>query len=214
MVWVAGGTLAAILLGAITLLVVLLANGLAYFWPSRLEELQLADGRCVLGRRISSVSDAKHSTDFPFRTANKGFDPKTQAIQRIKDSDVVASTYPPEAVVVERLENSDFYGIFAEVKAPDLDVPAGDDSIGQLHAALRKIAARRAAELATAAAADLQHQRPARSGAERPTRADSREGEDRVGRDARSRETGRRLRGRSRSCRPRLPRWTWRAGSA
>ena len=147
MVWVAGGTLAAILLGAITLLVVLLANGLAYFWPSRLEELQLADGRCVLGRRIGSVSDSKHSTDFPFRTANKGFDPKTQAIQRIKDSDVVATAFPPDAVVVERLENSDFYGTFAEVKAPDLDVPAGDDAIGQLHAALRQIAGRRSAEL-------------------------------------------------------------------
>lgn len=147
MVWVAGGTLAAILLGAITLLVVLLANGLAYFWPSRLEELQLADGRHVLGRRITSVSDARNSTDFPFRTANKGFDPKTQAIQRIKDSDVVAAEYPPAAVVVERLENSDFYGFFAEIQAPDLGLPAGDDSIGQLHAALRKIAARRSAEL-------------------------------------------------------------------
>ena len=147
MVWVAGGTLAAILLGAITLLVVLLTNGLAYFWPSRLEELQLADGRHVLGRRITSVSDAKNGSDFPFRTANKGFDPKTQAIQRIKASDVLASAYPLEAVVVERLENSEFYGVFVEVKAPDLDLPTGDGSTGQLHAALGKIAARRAAEL-------------------------------------------------------------------
>ena len=121
MVWVAGGTLAAILLGAITLLLVLLANGLAYFWPARLEELQLADGRHVLGRRIGSVSDGKNNTDFPFRTANKGFDPKTQAIRRIKESDVAASTYPADAVVVERLENSEFYGVFVAVKAPGLD---------------------------------------------------------------------------------------------
>jgi len=147
MVWVAGGTLAAILLGAITMLVVLLANGLTYFWPSRLEELQLADGRCVLGRRVSSVGDSKNSNDFPFRTANKGFDPKTQAIQRIKRSDVVASTSPLEAVMVERMENSDFYGFFAEVRAPDLDVPAGDASIGQLQDALRKMAACRSREL-------------------------------------------------------------------
>ncbi|MGA2256834.1 MAG: phosphate ABC transporter permease PstA [Thermoguttaceae bacterium] len=147
MVWVAGGTLATILLGAITMLIVLLANGLAYFWPSRLEELQLADGRHVLGRRMSSVGDSKKRTDFPFRTANKGFDPKTQAIRRIKDSDVVASTYPLEAVLVERVESSDFYGFFAEVKASDLDLPDGNSSIGQLHDALRKMAARRAGEL-------------------------------------------------------------------
>ena len=61
---------------------------------------------------MSGVGDGKSGTDFAFRTANKGFDPKTQAIQRIKDSDVVASTYPREAVVVERVESSDFYGIF------------------------------------------------------------------------------------------------------
>ncbi len=152
MIWVAGGTLAAILLGAITLLVVLLANGLSYFWPSRLEELQLADGRCVLGRRMGSMSEGKKGIDFAFRTANKGFDPKTQAIQRISNSDVVQSSYPPQAVVVERWENSDFYGVFAGVQAPDLaahglEVAAGNDSIGQLQAALRKMADLRTEEL-------------------------------------------------------------------
>ncbi len=148
MVWVTGGALAAILFGAVTLLVVLLVNGLSYFWPSRLEELQLADGRIALGRRMGSMSEGRNRTDFAFRTANKGFDPKTQtqAIQRIKLSDVVASSYPPEAVVVERLENSDFYGALAEVQAPDLSV-AGVDSIGRLQDALRQIAARRAGEL-------------------------------------------------------------------
>ncbi len=148
MVWVTGGALAAILFGAVTLLVVLLVNGRSYFWPSRLEELQLADGRIALGRRMGSMSEGRNRTDFAFRTANKGFDPKTQtqAIQRIKLSDVVASSYPPEAVVVERLENSDFYGALAEVQAPDLSV-AGVDSIGRLQDALRQIAARRAGEL-------------------------------------------------------------------
>ncbi len=147
MVWVSGGALAAILLGAITLLVVLLLNGLSYFWPSRLEQLQLVDGRLALGRRMSSMSESRHSPDFHFRTANKGFDPNTQAIRRINYADVVASTCPPEAVVVERLENSEFYGVFDEVRAPDLNVAAGDNSIGQLHAALRNAAARRAEEL-------------------------------------------------------------------
>ncbi len=42
MVWVAGGALAAVLLGAFVLLSVVLVNGLGYFWPARLEELRLA----------------------------------------------------------------------------------------------------------------------------------------------------------------------------
>ena len=147
LIWVTGGALAAILLGAITLLAVLLANGLAYFWPSRLEELQLVDGRRMLGRPVSSVSAGKNSMDFPFRTANKGFDPKTQAVQRIRNGDVAKSSYPPQAVVVERWENSDFYGMFDKVQAPDLDLAAGSDSFEQLQAALRKMAALRAEEL-------------------------------------------------------------------
>ncbi len=44
MVWVAGGTLAAILLCAMVLMLVVLVNGLSYFWPAPLEELNLADG--------------------------------------------------------------------------------------------------------------------------------------------------------------------------
>ena len=73
MIWVAGGTLAAILLGAITLLVVLLANGLSYFWPSRLEELQLADGRCVLGRRMGSMSEGKNGHRLCLSHGQQGF---------------------------------------------------------------------------------------------------------------------------------------------
>jgi phosphate transport system permease protein len=147
MVWVAGSTLAAILLGAIVLLIVLLANGLAYFWPAQLEELQLANGNRALGRRIHSVSDGKNLTDFAFRTANKGFDPKRPPIQRIKNDEVSAVSFPPDAVVVERLENSDFYGYFAEIKAPDLNLSASAGTIGQLHVALREMAAQRSSQL-------------------------------------------------------------------
>ena len=42
--------------------------------------------------------------------------------------------------MVERLENSDFYGFFVEVQTPDLDVARGNDAIGQLHEGLRQIA--------------------------------------------------------------------------
>ena len=110
-----------------------------------------------------------NSTDFPFRTANKGFDPKTQAIQRIKDGDVVASTWPPEAVVVERLENSDFYGVFAEVQAPRSG-RAGrrrrDRAVARRPAGNRRPPR---GGTRSAAAADRRHQRPARCGAKCPT---------------------------------------------
>jgi phosphate transport system permease protein len=147
MVWLTGGSLAAILLGAMTILIVILCNGLAYFWPARLEELQLSDSRCLLGRRLGSVSEGTNHKDFAFRTANKGFDLTTQAVERIQYGDVLASDYPPDAVAVERSENSDFYGTLAEVQATDLGLPDNAGSMDQLHEALRAMAARRALEL-------------------------------------------------------------------
>ena len=96
---------------------------------------------------MSSMSEGRHSADFAFRTANRGFDPHTKSIRQIKKSDVVSAGFPPQAVVVERLEDSEFYGVFAAVDGPDLDLPAGDDAIGRLREALRQIAARRSDEL-------------------------------------------------------------------
>jgi len=147
MVWIAGGTLAAILLGAFILLFVVFANGLAYFWPSRLEEIHLSDGSRLLGRRVASLGEGRRDTDFPFRTANKGFDPKTEAVRQIKAKDVLAVTYPPDTLVVERLENSEFYGTFVDLEAPDLDVPAATNPLQRFQAALRASDQRRAAEL-------------------------------------------------------------------
>ncbi len=146
MVWVAGGTLAALLLTAFVMVMVVLVNGLSYFWPARLEQLQLADGSRMLGRRTATLAETR-GADFPFRTANKGFDSKTQAIQRIKYADVVSSEFPPDAMVVERAENSDFYGTLADVQAPELEVPAEAGPLSRFRAALQAIARRRTEEL-------------------------------------------------------------------
>jgi phosphate transport system permease protein len=147
MVWVAGGALAAIVLGALVLLLVVLVNGLSYFWPARLEELRLVDGRVLLGRRMAGTGEARHSADFPFRTANKGFDSSTQSIQRIKYGDVVATTFPPDAFVIERTENSEFYGTLADIEVPELEVPATAEPVKRFQAALRASATQRADEL-------------------------------------------------------------------
>jgi phosphate transport system permease protein len=147
MVWVAGGSLAAVLMGACVLLSVVLVNGLSYFWPAPLEELRLADGRVFLGRKMGRTGEARRNDDFPFRTANKGFNDSAPPVQRIKYTDVASTTFPRDALVVERLENSEFYGVLAELQLPELDVPATDDMVERLHAALRAIANRRAKEL-------------------------------------------------------------------
>jgi phosphate transport system permease protein len=146
MVWTTAGALAAVLLGAFVLLFVVLVNGLSYFWPARLEELRLTDGSVVLGRRAAGMGESR-GADFPFRTANKGFDPKTQAIRRIKFDEVASSAFPPDALVVERLENGEFYGTFVDLRLADLEVPAAADPLGRFQAALLASERRRAKEL-------------------------------------------------------------------
>jgi phosphate transport system permease protein len=147
MVWVAGGTLAAILLGALVLLLVVLVNGLSYFWPAPLEELQLTDGTRLLGRRTANIGAKSQSDTFPFRTANKGFDKDTQAIRRVKRDEVVSSTFPLDAVAVERVENSDFYGTLVGFQLPELGNPAVTDPFARLQSAIRAVARQRTDEL-------------------------------------------------------------------
>jgi phosphate transport system permease protein len=147
MVWIAGGALAAILMGALVLMLVVLINGLSYFWPAPLEELKMADGSRLLGRRTASIGGSGHNDSFAFRTANKGFDKNTQAIRRVKPAEVESSTFPVDALAVERLENSDFYGTLVDVKLSERDNPSAAEPLARLQTALRASTQRRTEEL-------------------------------------------------------------------
>jgi phosphate transport system permease protein len=147
MVWISAGTLSAILFCALVLMFVVLVNGLSYFWPAPLEELKLANGGLLLGRRTASIGGTGRNDSFAFRTANKGFDKNTQAVRRVKTAEVVAATFPADALAVERVENSDFYGMLVDVRLSELDVPPETDPVARLQAALQVSAQLRAKEL-------------------------------------------------------------------
>ena len=145
MVWVAGGALAAVLLGAFVLLSVVLVNGLGYFWPAPLEELRLLDGRVFLGRRIGQTGAvAAAAATSPSAPPTRVLMLPRRPSNGSRNADVASSTFPPGAWVVERSENSDFYGTLADLRLPELDVPPAADPAGRLQAALRAIQQRRA----------------------------------------------------------------------
>ncbi len=152
LVWVAGGALATVLMGALTLLLVVLYNGLGVFWPARIEQVQLADGKHFLGRRLESQSDPQRGTQVRFKTANREFHPDRQDFRWVAQSDIVAMECPADVTVLERQANGDFYGVLRDVKAPGLELPensdpAGAPARGSLQQALRAIAVQRAARL-------------------------------------------------------------------
>ncbi len=114
LVWVAGGALATVLMGALTLLLVVLYNGLGVFWPARIEQVQLADGKHFLGRRLESQSDPQRGTQVRFKTANREFHPDRQDFRWVAQSDIVAMECPADVTVLERQANGDFYGVLRE----------------------------------------------------------------------------------------------------
>ncbi len=147
MVWVAGGALAAVLLGALTLLGVVLFNGLGVFWPAKIERVQAADGSSFLGQRIETQTDPQRGPQVRFKTANREFDPQRQDFRWVPQSDIAAVDYPADIVVLERQENGDFYGMLQGMKTPGLELSDSGSMDLRLQHAIEAIAAERAETL-------------------------------------------------------------------
>lgn len=143
MVWVTGGALSAVLLGALTLLGVVLYNGAGVFWPARVERVLLAQGSQFLGQRIETQIDPQRGTQVRFKTANREFDPERQDFRWVMQSELAASDYPQDVVVLERQANGDFYGVLQSLKTPGLELPEISDPALRLQQALRAIAGER-----------------------------------------------------------------------
>ena len=113
-VWGSGAGLAIALLMVVGLLLLIMFNGLGYFWPADVVELTLRDGTHVLGqwagRRLfrSNRTDSKQRTRIRLKIGNRdlyGLDFKWV------DEDTISSqSFPEEAVLFERREWGNMYG--------------------------------------------------------------------------------------------------------
>jgi phosphate transport system permease protein len=130
-IWLTGGALACALIMVAGLLLLILVSGMGFFWPDEVIRFTLADGRVVMGQ-----IDAREAIPQP------GVPPGTPVAYRIKvkqgnrdlygvdfiwidESQIVARETPPEAVVIERQEWGNLYGIIARVKEGDRVVAEG-----------------------------------------------------------------------------------------
>jgi phosphate transport system permease protein len=148
LVWVSGAALAVVLLAALGMLAVVLANGLGVFWPAPLAEVTLADGTRLVGRSIQSETNPDNGRrQIQFKTANRELDPARQDFHWVAAEDVQETSYPAELMVLERMTNGDFYGTLAEVRAPGLSVPEEAGAAERLALALGQVAALRESKL-------------------------------------------------------------------
>jgi len=144
-VWASGLALSLVLLLTALLLYVVIANGIAVFWPRPLALAALGDQPAIMGEIMQrEPNPATGQERLQFKIGNRdlyGLDFRWQNAGEIQ-----TLTFPPEAYVLERMEYGNFYGFlrgFAlnEPAAPGLTLKTALQSIkGDRHqrAALQK----------------------------------------------------------------------------
>ncbi len=139
MVWLSAAALSITLLTAITLMIVIMVNGLGVFWPGELHVLQLKDGSRLAGKLIRTEPTVDHTgLRRQYKIANRdmyGLD-----FRWLDEAQIVAETVPTSLLVLERIEHGDFYGELQRLKTPQGEQPA---SLAQLRTELRTLAEQR-----------------------------------------------------------------------
>lgn len=126
-VWATGMTLSIIITMTALLLYVVIANGIGVFWPQKLVQLSLNDGRAVLGEITREEHDANNVPRLQLKIGNReinGLD-----FTWISESDIRSRSYPEDIYVIERQENGNFYGTLAEVHSPGISVVEGQGAL-------------------------------------------------------------------------------------
>lgn len=139
-VWCSGTALAMTLILMVMLLWIVLVNGLGVFWPTAVAQIQLKDGKTVVGEyRQDSLNPDTNELSHQFKTGNRDIDPSREDFHWYFEKNIVGEmTYPEDVVVLERVEDGNFYGFIKEVKTPTLTGVTGNTPIEQLADALNR----------------------------------------------------------------------------
>ena len=135
-VWATGLAISLILFLTLLLSYVVLANGLAVFWPKKVALATLSDGQSLLGEIVQEESiPGTDNKRLQFKIGNRdlyGLDFKW-----VNASEITSLTYPKDIHVLERQEYGNFYGYLNELEVKGIAPPtSGSNSLSQTVAAL------------------------------------------------------------------------------
>ncbi len=124
-----GGALALNLLLILFLLALIGWQGAAYFWPRDLVEISLRDGGRLLGEvhEREEIPGSQGKTRVQIRVGNR--DLTGSDFLWVDDADIVSTSKPADAVLLERLEWGNFYGRLIELHDGDRLVASGSDAV-------------------------------------------------------------------------------------
>ncbi|NVN91693.1 MAG: phosphate ABC transporter permease PstA [Desulfuromonadales bacterium] len=114
-----GAGLAIVMIMTMTLIGVVMTNGLGYFWPRELVRYELKDGTIALGELMATEKNPINGTRrIQIKVSNR--DVLGQDFRWLDESEIVTRSIPQDAVLVERRENGNYVGFLKSVQADRL----------------------------------------------------------------------------------------------
>ena len=137
-VWATGAALSLTLLIALTLIVVVMINGLGVFWPDDLEQATLKSGRTLLGEVVKREPAASgEGYRKQYKIGNRdiyGLD-----FRWVDEADIEALAQPADAFILEREEYGNFYGYLQSLDVGGLAPESSSDDAARLFAAHERV---------------------------------------------------------------------------
>jgi phosphate transport system permease protein len=137
MIWFTGSALGICMLMITGLILVILVNGLSFFWPQRLELARLKDDSVLLGEVVGRepIPNPGHPDNLKkhrlqFRLGNR--DLTGSDFRWVNEADIVSRVFPKAAFFVERREYGPLLGTPAAVKQDDRVVAEGPEAVERL----------------------------------------------------------------------------------
>ena len=132
--WATGAALSVTLLLTLALLAVVLWNGLGVFWPHAVAEVELADGKKILGEELQTEINTDTGVEsIKYKVGNMEDGP---AFRWIEAKTICATTYPKDAFVLERITNMNYYGFLRKLVTPIVTISNEDSVQKRLAAAI------------------------------------------------------------------------------
>ena len=144
-IWLCGGALAVSLLMIGGLVLLILVNGMGYFWPKDLVQYTLQGGTKVLGELVDTEmipeSESSENPEGKWRIQLKvgNRDLNGLDFRWVDQADIAATEYPQDVVAFERREWGNFYGWVKDLYEEDrLLVSEGQDEMAELRAVMER----------------------------------------------------------------------------
>jgi phosphate transport system permease protein len=137
MIWLTGSALGMCMLMIGGLLIVILMNGLSFFWPKTLLQARLKDGTVLLGEvvgreAIPNPGHEDHLKAFRIQLRLGNRDLSGNDFRWVNEADIGSREEPKESFFVERREYGPLIGTPVLVKQGDKSLAEGPEAVGQL----------------------------------------------------------------------------------